>query len=296
MTFRHYVRKIIPTPFRSFLGGLRRKVIANPLRVRLQRDRLLKSSALSATQRALLQQVNINLHYRDGMYAGNGEHYFRVGLSALECIEKVIANVDSIDIENVLDLPCGYGRELRFMVQQFPQTSFTACDIQRDAVDFCARTFGADAAYSDPDIRKVSFPRKFDLIWCGSLVTHLNRRDAGNLLKLFSDHLNPNGVVIVTTHGSFVAGRMQAGANYDLPRAAITSLLQEYEATGYGYHDYSPGEGFFDFHPCGTGYGISLTSPDSICSLAEKSGLKHQCFLARGWANHQDVFAFTRSS
>jgi SAM-dependent methyltransferase len=231
------------------------------------------------------------------MYAGNAEDYFRAGLSAVECIDQVLSSSQVADVKSVLDMPCGYGRELRFLVQRFPGAQCTACDIQEGAADFCAQAFGTFAAYSQPDIRRVSFPRSFDLVWCGSLVTHLNRADTRDLFALFSRYQNLNGVIIVTTNGEFVGQQMRAGATYDLPAVAISQLLAEYEQTGYGYQDYSRGAGYFDFHPAGKGYGVSLTSPAAIREIAREVGnLEELLFKEHGWADHQDVFAFKKSA
>ena len=290
--FRQTVRHMVPAALRPVLGGVRRRLIANPLRIGWQRGRLLSNGALDERQRSLLQQIDIRIHHRDGMYAGNGEDYFCVGLSAIECIDDVLSSGSFPEPTDVLDLPCGYGRELRFLVQRFPKAKFTACDIQPAAADFCARAFGAFAVHSKPDVRELSFTGSFDLIWCGSLITHLNRRDTRNLLEVFARYLNPAGVLIVTTNGAFVAERMSSGDTYELPADAISLVLEEYEASGFGYHDYARGAGYFDFHPAGTGYGVSLTSPDAIRELAREVGLKERYFKAAGWAEHQDVFGF----
>lgn len=295
MINKQRIRRLVPPPLRPFASNVRRAFVANPFRIGWQRARLLRATNLSAEQRARIQAVDIRIHPRDGMYAGNGEDYFRAGLSAVECIDKVLSTGQFAEVGSVLDMPCGYGRELRFLVQRFPHAQFTACDIQRSAADFCQRAFGASAAYSEPDIRNVGLPRTFDLVWCGSLVTHLSRTDVVDLLKMFSRYHNSNGVIIITTNGEFVASQMRAGATYDLPRSAISDLLADYEQTGCGYQDYPRGEGYFDFHPSGTGYGVSLTSLTAVREIASEVGDLEEVFLKeRGWAEHQDVFAFRK--
>lgn len=189
----------MPLELRPYLSALRRMIVFNPVRVYLQRRKLLKSARLTTGQVELLRRASHKIHYRDNMYAGGGENYFSAGLSAVGCIDDVLHHAGPLRICDVLDMPCGYGRELRFMVRRFPEATFTACDIQPGAVDFCAREFGAGAAYSRPDLSEVSFNTAFDLIWCGSLVTHLNRDTILELLTLFSRHLNPGGVLIFTT-------------------------------------------------------------------------------------------------
>ncbi len=79
----------------------------------------------------------------DGMFKGNLEHYFAVGESAIICIQNAmkIANKNVSDIKKILDFPSGYGRVLRNLKARFPNSQITACDINRNAVDFCEKTF-----------------------------------------------------------------------------------------------------------------------------------------------------------
>ena len=101
---------------------------------------------------------------------------------------------------------------LRFLAQRFPEAEITACEIQRGPVQFCVRTFGAQPAYSSVNLDEVELGKKFDLIWCGSLVTHLNERDIVALFRLFARHLTLGGLAVFTTHGDFAAGGYRGGS------------------------------------------------------------------------------------
>jgi SAM-dependent methyltransferase len=231
------------------------------------------------------------------MYVGHGAEYFLAGISTVDCVSRVLGQARPDSIRNILDLPCGYGRELRFLVQSFPRATFTACDIQPGAADFCADTFGAAAAYSRPEVREISFDRSFDLIWCGSLATHLDGSSTLDLLRLFSRHLSPSGVLILTTNGDYVFERLRGGETYELSEGSVRALTTSYAREGYGFQDYPRGLGYFDFHPEGRGYGVSLMSPDWVRALAEQvGGLRELYFRERGWCDHQDVFAFTKKA
>lgn len=286
----------MPPLLRPYLGALRRSAVANPARVLLQKRRLMRSGSLSEGQRDLLRRVSPRIHHGDGMYAGSGEQYFRAGLSALDCVDKVLRSAGVERIADVLDLPSGYGRELRFFALRFPGATFTACDIQPGAVAFCAREFGALPVVSRPNLDEVSFERKFDLVWCGSLVTHLDADSTAELLRLFARHLKEGGVAAFTFHGDHVLRRIRdEGEAYELDPETIPGLTARYVEYGHAYQDYPRGLGYFTFHPEGRGYGISLTSPDWLRrQLAEIGGLEEVYFEERGWAGHQDVLAFAR--
>jgi SAM-dependent methyltransferase len=230
------------------------------------------------------------------MYAGHGENYFLAGLSAIACVEAVLSRASPGRIRCLLDLPSGFGRELRFFALRFPEATMTVCDIQPEAVGFCAREFGAVPVVSRSTLSDVSFDGKFDLIWCGSLVTHLDGGAIDDLLKLFSSHLSHDGIFIFTFHGDYVYKKMAAGRDtYELAAESLPALVASYEQTGYAYQDYPRGLGYFEFHPEKSRYGISLTSPDWLRSRAELSGsLREVYFKERGWADHQDVLAFAK--
>ena len=101
----------------------------------------------------------------------------------------------------------------------------------------------------------MSIAEKFDLIWCGSLVTHLSEEATADLLKFFYDHLLPNGLCIFTTHGRLSAELIRTNAEtYGLTVDAQQQVLSQFYANGYGYTDYSKQPG----------YGISLVSYEQM--------------------------------
>jgi len=96
--------------------------------------------------------VESRISPKDGSYAGNGEHYYKTGLSAIRAIDEALTEARIATVQSVLDLPCGYGRVLRCLVRRFPHAKFTACDLLRAGADFCAKMFGAEAVYSKPEM------------------------------------------------------------------------------------------------------------------------------------------------
>jgi SAM-dependent methyltransferase len=247
---------------------------------------LLADETLAATERKLLAAVESRISPRDTMYTGDGAHYFKVGLSAMRAVEAALQAANLTSVGRVLDLPCGHGRVLRLLVRRFPQAEFTACDLDRDGVDFCAQTFGATPIYSTEDLDALAFDARFDLIWCGSLVTHLNEDATRALFRLFARQLAPGGLMICTAHGDFVARRMPRGEfDYMLTGAQVETITRRYTETGFGYEDYAEQ----------AGYGVSLTSPAWIrAQLAAVGGLREVYFRERAWDDHHDVYGYVR--
>ncbi|MEF9426794.1 MAG: class I SAM-dependent methyltransferase, partial [Candidatus Mariimomonas ferrooxydans] len=94
-------------------------------------------------------------------------------------------------IRSILDFPCGYGRVLRFLRARFADADITISEINPVALDFCKREFSVKSVILDKDFSKLSLTCKLDLIWCGSLITHLDEKAATDLLKFFHDILSP---------------------------------------------------------------------------------------------------------
>jgi SAM-dependent methyltransferase len=222
-----------------------------------QSDALMVDGLTVRTSPSFEQRVLGQIDSKDTMYAGDREHYFRVGSSALRCIQSAahIAHRESFD--SILDFPCGHGRVSRFLRAAFPSARLTVADIDQDAVDFCARTFGGTPIYSSNDTKQIQVDGSYDLIWCGSLLTHFDMTGCLEFLDFFRSILSLNGILVFTMHGRLSASWLRSRqCIYGLESENIPQLLKSYDTTGFGYSDY----------PGVQGYGISLTSPAWVLS------------------------------
>jgi len=217
---------------------------------------------------------------------GQADHYLLVGISAIRCIEAVLesANISRTGIKSILDFPVGYGRVLRFLKARYSQARISGAEIDLPAMKFCIQNFSVEPVTAPHDFSLLSTPDKFDLIWCGSLVTHLDEDSATALLRLFRDHLTDSGICVVSAHGQTSAEWVrQKKCTYGLTPPKQQKMLREYEQSGYGYVDYSDVPG----------YGISLVSPERMRRLISQFGT---CvfFLRTAWDHHHDVYGFQK--
>ena len=235
------------------------------------------------------EQLNQNRHViqeispRDGMYRSGPDYYFFWGSQGLETIERYMALAKLSAVKTILDFPCGHGRVLRFLRAAFPDAAITACDLDRDAVDFCAQTFDALPLYSTFDLGAVPLQGGYDLIWCGSLFTHIPADQWRALLQLFSAHLNDSGLLVFTTHGRTHSDRLRSKrTTLGLSNWAANAILTDYQQFGFGYQNFSGQEG----------YGISLSAPSWVCSQVDDAGgLRLAGYQEQGWAESQDAVA-----
>jgi len=228
------------------------------------------------------------IHYNDdSFYNSSKGHYISVGLSALENIERALrlSGLSLQDIKSCLDFPCGYGRITRFLRAELPEWAvLDVCDIVPEAVDFCRKEFGSTPILSQEDISKVILPRRYDLIWIGSLLTHLDKKGFSDALTLAASSLVEHGILVFTTHGCY---SLEILDSYGIPDMDRNDVEKQLQGSGFYYSPY-PGE---------SNYGISLNTEDYVRSLIEKdlpTKLMPLFFERRGWDSHQDVFAYQK--
>ena len=211
----------------------------------------------------------------DTMFDGRSDHYLAVGLSALHCIERALCGRVP---RAILDIGCGWGRVTRMIRARFPDAGITVCDLDLPGLEFTAELTRAEALPSCDDLRELHLPGRYDLIWAGSLFTHISAEQSCGLLSVLAAALNIGGVIVASSHGpSIIPGLTQW--SYGLQPAAAADVLDDYAEAGYGHRGYDGGEG----------YGISLTDEDWWRGAVAATGLRLTHYLARAWDDHQDM-------
>jgi cyclopropane fatty-acyl-phospholipid synthase-like methyltransferase len=234
------------------------------------------------------QNLVRTLHKADGMFKNNPKHYLDVGLSALSVIRRY-TDFRVHPVVSILDMPCGYGRVARALRAHYPEARMTVCDLDQKGVDFCAASFSARGVYSNTDFDVLDLNEQYDLIWVGSLITHLDADTTARFCRFLVRQLSENGTAVVSSHGAYVAGRMREALKneallYGLKRDAMVSLLESYFVSGYGYADF----------PNAKGYGISLISADWLRQAISDAQGSMTEYLSHIWDRHHDIFACVR--
>lgn len=235
------------------------------------------------------EAVNGKISYKDEMFQGDLAHYKSVGKSAMDNIIQSIelAHMSFNDIKFALDLPCGHGRVMRHLVKYIEPDKITGCDLDKDGVFFCSKEFGSIPLISSIDFNKINFKVKFNLIWVGSLFTHLNIDKFKNLLNVLYNALEKNGIIVFTTHGDYSMEIIRKNPEfYGLCSIDVKKINNQYEK-GFSFVEYDESND----------YGISLSTEKFIYECIENisgGNLKLLMFKYRGWDQHQDVYSFKR--
>ncbi|MHC5065859.1 MAG: class I SAM-dependent methyltransferase [Planctomycetota bacterium] len=223
---------------------------------------------------------------KDFMYnATTPEAYHRGGSTALRAMRLALLAAEKGDPRRILDLPSGYGRVMRYMRAAWPGAEIVACDLLQEAVEFCAMKFGAVPVTSTEDPAELVLPGRFDLIWCGSLLTHLPVSAWGGWMQAFERVTEAGDLLLFSVHGRYVEHIMRNGGTYQLSADGVAQVLAEVDNKGSGYANYT-GQ---------TGYGISLTRAEWVIGELLKRGVwQLESYSERALNEHQDIVVARR--
>jgi SAM-dependent methyltransferase len=210
------------------------------------------------------------------------EHYMKVGRSAVDVIAQAMLLAGKADARKVLDLPCGGGRVTRQLAAFLPQSELYVGDVNKAKVNAVVQSFGATAI--DPGIDFSAAPRpEFDLIWVGSLFTHLNAWLYERAMRWYFGSLAPDGVLVMTTHGRRHEN-MQA-AQPHVPPERWQPASEAFRASGFGFVPYDPANSADPLE-----IGTTVNSPSWVMRLVETDPTVRVIgFHEGGWVDAQDV-------
>jgi SAM-dependent methyltransferase len=201
--------------------------------------------------------------------------YFKTGKEALQSIENIIVSIGKSfeHIQSFLDFASGYGRFTRFLIQEIDPVKIWVSDIYQGAVDFQVKYFKVNGFYSETDPHKLQFPRKFEIIYVGSLFSHLPANRFQEWLSRLYGILEDDGILIFSTHGE-----------------SLCPPQNQLDPSGFTFLGMSESESLSVEE-----YGSTFVTKDWVERMAKKLGINYIYFLERElWA--QDIYVVTRKN
>jgi SAM-dependent methyltransferase len=246
--------------------------------------------------RTIPRDVDRTISPHDFMYERTPDLYWASGPTTVRQVRLAMLQTRKERIGSILDFGSGYGRILRAFKVAFPEADLTACDILEEAVDFCAETFGATPVYAADDPGETPLEGQFDLIWLGSLFTHLSAPRWTSLLDLLERVLAPEGLLLFTTQGRLIRDRIAERTwqdaygrpiweNWGVTEEALDEAVADYEREGFAYLEW----GLLERH-----YGTSVATPAWVLAqLQNRPGLRILGYRERAWGS-QDLVTCTK--
>lgn len=242
----------------------------------------------------------------DPMYAGaapgkEDEAYASHGRVMLDAIRMAMLAAKKETAETILDLPSGHGRVLRLLQAEYPEARLAACDIQRDAVDFCAEKFGVAPIYGTEHPCDIGLPERYDLAWCGSLFTHMDKEMWVEWFEFFERALRIGGLLVMTVSGRFIAAVVRDpewpqrfNTRFDDEDGARERYLNAYETEGFAYAEYPWSAEAKANASQPSRYGVSLVKPSWVLKLVEARQTFQVVTYTEGRWGLQDVIGLVR--
>lgn len=230
--------------------------------------------------------VNWEMMPGDPMFGGNDDHYRGVGESALKAILGSHLLANKVNPASILDFACATGRVTRWLRAAFPTADLEVADLDPGWMAWSAEKFNAVGWLSSEDLSTVNAPRQYDLIWCGSLITHISAQETALLLAKFHDWLTPSGIAVVTSHGrQFVRNLTTGTVQYFTNDESTPTILADLALNGYGYVP----------HP-GQSHGISASTLEWLIRSIRGLDARIITVSENSWDGHQDVVAFQKTA
>ncbi len=240
----------------------------------------------------LFRKLNRNISVEEKMPYDDLDSYFWNGRVAAETIRKNQELWQLQEFSDILDMGSGHGRVLRWLKYFYPKAKLTTCDLQKSARDFCESEFKSKSIKSHEELLHVDFQNRFDLIWVGSLLTHLDLDEWRIVLHSLNHSLKIGGVLAFTTNGDLVAQRLKSRDYYGLKEEDRIAILKEYDANQFAFRCYLK-ETITNIDEAK--YGISISKPAFVLNFMSELFDMRILFVGEmKWANHQDIYLFIK--
>jgi SAM-dependent methyltransferase len=153
------------------------------------------------------------------------------------------------DFSQILDFGCGCARILRWLPAEVTKAQIFGCDIDEQAIEWCQQHF------PEMDFLRNNFEpplpyadQTFDLILNHSVFTHIDERMQDLWLAELCRVLKPEGLALLSVHGSYAFGLNESAVRFEGDTAAVWRRELERHGILYLTSDEYVGSSFPNFY------------------------------------------------
>jgi SAM-dependent methyltransferase len=190
------VRRFLPPQTLRLLGPVHR--VSRRMHLRRMRDED-RSLAEGARQRIPPAELRFKV-------AGPGtvDQFFQGGEAMATSVDAALARVGRSLAEGAdfLDFGCGSGRLLAALERRHPALPVSGYDVDPAAIAWCRSRFPAMRFETTTEWPPcVGAAASFDIVWCGSVFTHIDESHQDAWLQEVHRLLRSDGVLLASVHG-----------------------------------------------------------------------------------------------
>jgi len=176
-----------------------------------------------AAATALLEKIDRTIHARCEMHSfartrleddQARAYYFDAAHELVERLRIFLEDQGTVlETASLLDFASGYGRFTRFFVHLFREVQVS--DLEPEMLAFASERFGVDGFLSSPDPAALPTGRRFDVVFCFSLFTHLPDSVWTDWLRALAGLVNEGGLLLFSTRNPAIAMNLTGARRSD---------------------------------------------------------------------------------
>jgi SAM-dependent methyltransferase len=202
----------------------------------IEEERALTAEGLSAEQSVQEAEYEFPYHYIPQFDNGNFSQVrkLRWGYEYLSYLRFILARLESVEFDSLLDVGCGEGRFLCEAAKRFPDKRLLGVDISSRAVEY-ARLFNPGVRFICGDIGDgSSLTERFDVITLIETLEHIPPSGVPNFTQGLRRRLKTDGLLIVSVPSKNIRMSRKHYQHFDLD-ALAACLSPHFQITEQHY-------------------------------------------------------------
>jgi 2-polyprenyl-3-methyl-5-hydroxy-6-metoxy-1,4-benzoquinol methylase len=191
----------------------------------LEAGRSLSAEGLSAEQSVQEAEYEFPYHYIPRFEHGNFSQVrkLRWGYEYLSYLRFILARLEQVEFDSLLDVGCGEGRFLCEAAQRFPNQRLLGIDFSSRAIEY-ARLFNPGVGFTCGDISDGSpLHERFDVITLIETLEHIPPNGMRDFTQGLRRHLKSDGLLIVSVPSKNIKMSQKHYQHFDLD--SLTACL-----------------------------------------------------------------------